>query len=434
MGNPFEISSCWRPGEMGRTPEEHTRAEIGILVNDVCVTEVEDRLDNTTRQVVRSSALWLAWWLAGNWWRLRWEPETAAPDLDWQLSHNLATAGGGYLWPDLSFGSDGDTVVVRSRSAAPSNVEPIRYLRDYVGVIPVGDFERVVDDFIADVLSRLSGSVSADSDLAELWEEVAAERNQLELYDLRKLEALLGYDPGEAPATLIADLQKERERYGAGAVQELAVVAKDQATEHLRVVGTRVQSWGVPAQVLDHNLIRQQYAGQINPLAAPWQRGAEAARIARTVWNLDSGPVRTSTLADLFGLALTEIEAGDLPFSAGWRDDAEPELRVAFNQQRLTGRRFALARLAGDYLIAPLDERLLPATSSKTSRQKLQRSFAQEFLCPLNDLLDFLGASPPDDDDIDDAAAHFEVSPLTIKATLVNKGIMEREALGEWAV
>lgn len=40
----------------------------------------------------------------------------------------------------------------------------------------------------------------------------------------------------------------------------------------------------------------------------------------------------------------------------------------------------------------------------------------------------------PSGDDVQDAADHFEVSPLTIKTTLVNKGDLPRDALGEWAV
>ena len=113
-----------------------------------------------------------------------------------------------------------------------------------------------------------------------------------------------------------------------------------------------------------------------------------------------------------------------LPLSAGLRDDSGG-FRLAFNQGHLTGRRITLSRLVADHIISPQEERLLPSTPVGTSRQKFQRAFAQEFLCPINDLQDFLGAAPADDD-IDDVAAHFEVSPLMVKTTLVNKGIMER--------
>jgi Zn-dependent peptidase ImmA (M78 family) len=85
--------------------------------------------------------------------------------------------------------------------------------------------------------------------------------------------------------------------------------------------------------------------------------------------------------------------------------------------------------LIADGLLAPDDERLLPAvTKAKTSRQKFQRSFAQEFLCPFDALMEKLGApsaeNPPEEDDIDDAAQYFNVSTRVIETTLANHGIL----------
>jgi len=82
--------------------------------------------------------------------------------------------------------------------------------------------------------------------------------------------------------------------------------------------------------------------------------------------------------------------------------------------------------LIADGLVAPDGERLLPATAAKTSRQKFQRSFAQEFLCPSKALLERLGSSPPEDEDIENAAQYFEVSPLLVRSKLANEGILPR--------
>lgn len=49
-----------------------------------CLTQVEDRFARTVRAVVRVSGYRLALWFAGNWWRLRWEPEQDQDD-DWHL-------------------------------------------------------------------------------------------------------------------------------------------------------------------------------------------------------------------------------------------------------------------------------------------------------------------------------------------------------------
>jgi hypothetical protein len=69
-----------------------------------------------------------------------------------------------------------------------------------------------------------------------------------------------------------------------------------------------------------------------------------------------------------------------------------------------------------------------PLTRAKTARQKFQRAFAAELLCPFEELQGMLPAAP-EDDDVETAARHFEVSPLLVRTSLVNKGTLPRERL-----
>jgi Zn-dependent peptidase ImmA (M78 family) len=85
--------------------------------------------------------------------------------------------------------------------------------------------------------------------------------------------------------------------------------------------------------------------------------------------------------------------------------------------------------MIGDHLYFANQEKLLPATHAKTARQKFQRAFAQEFLCPIEALKQKLETSQPNEDDISNAAKYFYVSPLLVRTTLVNKGALDREAL-----
>ena len=122
----------------------------------------------------------------------------------------------------------------------------------------------------------------------------------------------------------------------------------------------------------------------------------------------------------------------DLPVHAGFRNGGgHAEFKVFLSRRPVTGRRFALARLIGDNLTACKEDHLLPATGVYTQRQKFQRTFAQEFLCPFTALRDFLTGGRPDDDAIEEAASHFQVSPLLIRSALVNKGVLEKEILSE---
>ena len=436
MSTPFRIEHELLNSEMLNGADDAVRAAVSIRINGVCVTEVEDRAGEIyqTRRSVRVSMTRMARWFAGNWWRLRWEPEERRASPDWQMSHNLAAAGGGYLWPNLTFSCDGETVLAVTKAGDPNSIEPIRYLLDYAGIIPAVDFERVVEEFIAAVIDCLPAEAKKNTELVDLWAEVARERTEPELYALRKLEAGLGYDPGEAPDTLIATLLKQRSKYGADAIQEIAAASKDNAIDHLESIANEVRGRGVSARLPACDTIREQHRDQIKPLDAPWRRGEQAARIARGIWGLSSGPIQTSTLADLFGVNLDERSQSELPLSVGWRDDKANALRVSLHQRHLTGRRFTLARLVADQIVAPDGERLLPATAARTSRQKFQRAFARELLCPIDGLLEFLGQSAPSEDDIDDAAAHFQVSDWVVRNTLTNNGAMRREVAGEWAV
>lgn len=85
-----------------------------------------------------------------------------------------------------------------------------------------------------------------------------------------------------------------------------------------------------------------------------------------------------------------------------------------------TGRRFELARLIGDRLFGGA-RRLFPATQAYSYRQKAQRAFAAELLSPFDGVNEILGSDDSDEKQ-DDAAQHYQVSAMTIRTLLVNKG------------
>ena len=92
--------------------------------------------------------------------------------------------------------------------------------------------------------------------------------------------------------------------------------------------------------------------------------------------------------------------------------------RIALRSKWEAGRRFDLARLLGDRLLGQ-DEPLLPATRAYTYRQKAQRAFAAELLCPYHAVRDFLGTDRSAERR-EEAASYFNVSPLAISTVLVN--------------
>ncbi|HUF09983.1 MAG TPA: hypothetical protein VMO47_11720 [Rhodothermales bacterium] len=74
MSGDFRIEFDWL-GKDDTSLDEATWAEISLIVDGVVLTELQDTRARTVRSGVRASAYHFAYWLAENWWRLRWEPE-----------------------------------------------------------------------------------------------------------------------------------------------------------------------------------------------------------------------------------------------------------------------------------------------------------------------------------------------------------------------
>ena len=164
---------------------------------------------------------------------------------------------------------------------------------------------------------------------------------------------------------------------------------------------------------------------------AAWILGAQAARALRDQEKLGTGPIDNGLLARMAAVqkqALTDKVAGSaISFAL---DNGVAKGRVVLRSRWETGRRFELARLLGDRIVASADGRLFPATRAYTYRQKMQRSFAAELLSPFESVDDML-AGDYSMESQQDVAERFQVSELTIRTLLVNHRRLEREDLDE---
>lgn len=429
----FSIEFEWLNRDYGTRLERSTLAEIGILAGGVCLTELEDIKSRTLRTRARLSAYDLALWLAGNWWRLCFEPPKEG--LDWQLSHRSTSIGGGYVWPDIAFASDGDRVLLQAFPAS-FQAHGIKYLSGYAHSVPVSVFERVAAGFIEAVLEATMQAGVENTELGCIWNEVQKERSNPGLFRKRKLEALLGFDPGETPPELLKALIHAGPRYGSEAVQEIAAAFEDGSLSLLDRLWENIRNQAVTLRVPNCSELRSGIDKTMQRALLPWQKAEEAASLARKTWSLNNGPLSTSRLAEMFQISQEFILDGDdypdLPLHVGFRNGGgHAEFKGFLSRRPVTSRRFALARLIADHLTAHKEDHLLPATGVYTQRQKFQRAFAQEFLCPFMALRAYLGGGRPDDETIEEAASYFQVSPLMIRSTLVNKGMLEREILSE---
>ena len=426
----------WLDRETGSELDRAFAASIGVAVGEKYLTRLDDLGANTVSNQVRASAWPLATWLAANWWRLRWEPAPArwgnAPD--WRMAHCLAAAGGGYVWPNAIFASDGDAVeIVAKPKSSGARFEPIRYINQVQARITITEFEQKVDAFMEGVLGRRQTLQLADDGLPGLWAEILKERSDAEVAQQRKLEAMAGFDPDQAPEEWLKNLLEDPDNLGKSALAEMVAETRRNTGEVWKTVrelgraGAQPKPGGFRAHVPE---LPMPPAAEVE--RRPRQKGSDLARHARKHWGLGTKPIRNRTLADLLETKATIFSDNSTvatPMPLGIRTKKSDALDIYFDRPNPTTRRFAASRLLGDHLYFTNHERLLPATHARTSRQKFQRSFAQEFLCPIDALLQKIQTTQPNEDDISEAAEHFHVSPLLVRTTLVNYNQLDRDAL-----
>ncbi len=383
MSESLTISVAeWLAPNGGDSFEGATNAELSIVIGDHRVCEVEDFESKTVRKTIRVSAGLAALWFVANWWRLRWEAQPISPNrmnLDWAMSHSMPAIGGGYLWPDLAFtGSDGSQILAVCKRHVLANSEElasIRYLNNFSALVDAATFEDAVSEFVTTVIARLDSFDVRKSQLHDLWNDLSLERRNLKVSFHRKLEALIGLDPDEDDG-LIGSLAKWSRAFGQQAIEEIsAATNKDQIEA---VLGAAKEAIKVTKTFADVPTLTDVIAD------TPWRRGREAAYALRERWALGSSPIEDSTLADRLNLPMQKLAEvnGKAPFSFGIRGSVDGKMGFVLVRHREDSRRFDVARLIGDCVVFDQDELLRPATGAITSRQKFQRAFAAEFLCP----------------------------------------------------
>ena len=432
----FELE--WQPTFAPDLPEGATFAALKVTLGSETVTEVEDCIAQTLRDSVFVSAYPLAMFLAENWWRLRWEPAISRNDAAWRLRHCVSAAGDGYNWPNLEFASDGESILAQMRASTSSPTAQVRYVNNLAEFILAKNFEASVDRLFDTVLARLDAVGHRGGELSELISELRAERNDPEVSRWRRLEAMTGFDPGEAGEDFMTGLLGAIDSIGWSSLQELAASSRDRALQDLVELREEMSSHGINFHLEALDQLRQAVADSVDdPIQPPWSRAAAAARTTRQSLGLNGEAVPNRRLAEIFDMPEGALETGAHVaklYSASLRSDHSDQGQLIVDKRIGTGRRFAVCRLLGDKLYGQdnNNERLSTATEAATARQKFQRAFAQELLCPFDELMGLVGKDSPTDDEMDSAAEHFQVSPLLVRTTLVNRGALPRDRLDVW--
>lgn len=419
-------------------PEE--RATFGLLsmtANDRLLTGAQEVDGGELRRGPHIAGYPLAEWLVWNWWRIRWECRrpTGAAASDWEFAHRMTTVGEGYAWPGISIFSDGRHAFLVSEPSGERSALPIRYI-GAAGheTVSASGLEASIDGFVAGVLARLDAPATRETNLHRLWEDLQAERENPEHARFRRFEARLGCDPDDIPEDTIRARLDDAAALGEEALGEIAAAAAvvgegpDRMMSAADIAETAASS-GFDADPGDAVTL----SAAVAPDAEAWRAGVRMAQELREREGLNGHPIPNARLAAFAGTTADAISRHDrrsekLSFVLNREDGGAS---VALRSKWETGRRFDLARLVGDRAFGAatgsMAEPLWPATGAYSYRQKMQRAFAAELLCPFA-AVDEMTRSDDSGERQRDVAERFNVSELTVRTQLVNGGRIDRDS------
>lgn len=433
MADELSISVDWERIEEGSEEERVCFGLLNISHRNRSFTEGIDGFVERTRKGPLVSGYHLAQWIAWNWWRLVCEPKPPRPTPDWEFAHRLSTIGEGYIWPNITVFSDRARTAILAKPTQPQGFSPFRFTADLAAVIPTNQFEAAAEQFVGQIQGNLRAKSVPSTNLDQIWEELLRERADPETSNRRRLEALLGFDPDEGAAKTIDQLCSDAALLGEDAIQEIAADHKNHDVPTAAQFDELANTHGNDTILADHVQLTRPKIHPSHQQPA-WIYGAETARALRDQERLGSCPLSNDKLAEMSAISATALEQSSdgAAFAFCIDDPQRRKGKVVLRSKWEAGRRFELARLIGDRLTSGLTERLLPATHAYTYRQKIQRAFAAEFLCPFEALLEKLKGDFFSADAREDAAHHFNVSDRTITTLLVNHKILDRDYLEDF--
>lgn len=392
-------------------------AELSIQEGPNFLTRAEDKVTASIRNHAILPAYNLAEWLIWNWWRINYEP-TRLTNLSWQRAHRINTIGEGWVWPNIEIQTDSQRIRVTSSPSNTASPQSLYYLGAPTVDMGRHELDAALIEFITNTIDHLA-TKQADKTLLAQWQELKEEIDSEESARYRELEARLGFDPDEAPEMLISRLIEQQEVLGLSAVSEIATTLNQM--EQLRDLQADALEYGVDSSNADRIDLPKE-SKSINYTFPAWKNGVMVAKALRDQEKIGSEPITDRHLEGWF--AISNIEESALsPSNFAYELVTNGKSKVLYKAKHPHARRFEVARLIGDCMLQEKKEPLRPSTKQFTYRQKMQRAFAAELLCPLEGIKEFLHEDFSEDA-IENAASHFAVSEQVITQQLKHNNVM----------
>ncbi|GGJ88578.1 hypothetical protein GCM10007426_17340 [Alloalcanivorax dieselolei] len=424
----------WEAAGNDNAESYHTMARLSLAVNGYSLTRNEDSWSRTVKGDVLVSLYPLAVWFASSWWRLLHEPHPGKgvrPSVSWRMAHELAAANQGYVWPTVMFATDGEGIQVWSSPSDDGTEQSVRYLNSsrFPSFVPMDDFRKEVSAFIDAVLSRLRDCGCTDTELATLWKLVRDELADPEIARLRTFEAMMGYDPEECPQLLMQSMIRMTDEVGEESLSELISAfarGKEFGSCQEKEIERFAELKGMEGKPDIPDLATSNGVGESH---APWMPAVQDARNIRDYFGWGLEPLSNEKLLSALGISAKTVDSYT-PENTSRVSVAIPQrqglIRFMPRKKHPVARRFEYARLLGDCIFQQRDEGWLVSSDLSTFRQKYQRAFAAELLCPIEGAKAFM-QDDYSESSVEDAAEYFDVSTTAVTNLLASNNLIETD-------
>ncbi|WP_236635298.1 hypothetical protein [Rhodoferax sp. TS-BS-61-7] len=300
-------------------------------------------------------------------------------------------------------------------------------------MVAADEYERELDGFFEAVLEHCAKIVDGEA-LNTLLKQITIERKEPELAAWRRLEACLGFDPDAAPDEVINALIKLEDVVGEEGVEEAAHAQPGvSAAKSLNLAIEASRESNIEVDLSLAESLKRDW--KLPSHASPWEMAEAAARELRSIIGVSRGLLTHDVFADIFKARWDDLKsatatARTLPYGARIGD--EKKSRLALQTLKPYDRRFELARQFGD-AVWQKDIDFGIVSGSKSDRQKFQRAFAHNLLCPFEYLQRVIDVNDPTSEAMEKTARTFGVHPSVVRNQLVYKGYLPFENTNEEA-
>ncbi len=367
----------------------------------------------------------LAEWLANNWWFLQSEVERpdACETREFDRRHNLRWAREGFVLPSLRFVTVGQDISCQWQSLDIPDAG-IKFLGSGQDTVSGRAFEDAVGDFVNAVVARLDDMGLTNTSLHEQWR--AVQDADVDEREFCGAAARLGKDPYAMNDDLTEEILDASRKIRPELLNDfLSVATSDRLSGQAAELAAASQLIADDADNIDALKDLRSRAPTLISRASPWETGYQFAANLRA--NLSGGPWKSHSLDELAGhLGIDRLEHCLIPDAARCRfldalagSNQRHNPKFLIEKKRADSRQFAFCRALCEHLTSPVDQ-FAAVSGLRTDRQRINRTFAAEFLVPHEMLRRDLSGGMIGEDEINDLALDYGVSAFVIRHQILN--------------